>query len=824
MSEDPGVTKDSPETGTESESIGQPRKAGISPMMKMAAISAVVILLIAVPMGYFMLTKDDGGEEGFSITVTGKDGQEEVVDLAALEDMDLAEAVSSYQNSYGFWKALGTYGGVELRDLADLVGGMEPGDVMTVSASDGFRANLTYYQVYADEEYLDVQGRMILAYEFNGTAIDAEDVPMVAVLCPDEAFSNDDFNATCSRDPEFLSSTSAGSLWVKMVETIVISELYEEWTVNLTDLGGTTTVLTRTDFVRQAYFSPGEWTDSLTRNWEGATLESVLGLVDDDDPTTFNQTLADTEYQVEVEASDGYSKTFVAKYLVENGTVVANFMNGTVLAEDYAPLKIVGPNMTSGQMVSMISNLTMLEPEVPDEVVLTLEAGTTSVDLLMSELQDLDALTASGGFKKSTGTVEGPWEFTGVALKDLVATVYTGDDYSLEVVATDGYTMTYSSSQVEDGTFAYYDLDGNLVGTGDFTMVVAYAQDGLPLVDVIDMVLRIAIIDESAPITDGHFWAKYVRTLRVVPFVADWTLELNGTTVYDMDRQTFESLASCEYHAASWSFENDTGVHVYTGVALWTLVSAVDGADGPDTEYLFNDLLALAGYTVRVTASDEYNKTFTSVQVARNDSIVVANRLDGEPLPDDQWPLKIVGVGLSGSMKVGCVVNISLEELQPMPDWELTIIGTETVTISAETLASIYYSGLHGPWFNYTDYGGWHATYHNYTDTELVDHTYAGIPLWVLVAAADGEDLYHYEFNDTLAAEGYDVKVTASDDFSATFSIADVAYNNSFVVAFMLDWMPLVDDEYPVKLTSEWLTGMQKVKSVVTIELIGLPV
>jgi hypothetical protein len=300
-------------------------------------------------------------------------------------------------------------------------------------------------------------------------------------------------------------------------------------------------------------------------------------------------------------------------------------------------------------------------------------------------------------------------------------------------------------------------------------------------------------------------------------------LELNGTTVYEMDRQTFESVASCDYHAASWSFENDTGTHTYTGVALWMLVSAVDGADGPDTEYLFNDLLAFAGYTVRVTAADGYNKTFTSMQVARNDTIIVANKLDGEPLPDDEWPLKIVGDWLSGKLKVSQIVNISLEELQPVPDWELTIVGTRTVTISAETFASIYYSGLHGSWFNYTNYGGWHATYHNYTDDELVDHTYAGIPLWVLVAAVDGEDLYHYEFNDTLAEAGYDVKVADAGDYNTTFSIDDVAYNNSFGVAFMLDWVSLVDDEYPLRLTSQYLSGMQTIKAVATIELKGLP-
>ena len=680
MSEDSKEINEINESGTESESISPPKKTGVSPAMKMAALAAVVILLVAVPMGYFILNQDDDEAADFSVALTGKGGEEETVDLASLENMDFMENVSSYQNRFNNWKGLGTYGGVELRDLADLVGGMAEGDVMTVTASDGYAVNLSYEQVYAGTEFLAVQGQIILAFEFNGSLMAEEDWPMIAVLAPDEAFSNDDFNATAPDAPEFEMLTSAGSLWVKLVSSIEIGELQEQ------------------------------------------------------------------------------------------------------------------------------------------DVVLTVD-GTTTVDLTMYELENLESFTSNGSFIKSTGTVEGPFEFTGVALKDLVDLVYSGDDYSVEVVATDGYVMTYNCSQVENGTYEHYDAAGTSLGFDDFTMVVAYAQDGSPLVD---MVLRIAIIDDSEPITDGHFWAKYVRTVNVLSPVREYTLELNGTTVYEMDRPTFDSVASCDYHAASWSFENETGTHTYTGVALWTLVAAVDGADGPDTEYLFNDLLAFAGYTVRVTAEDGYNKTFTSMQVARNDTIIVANKLDGAPLPDDDWPLKIVGDWLSSKLMVSQIVNISLEELQPVPDWELTIVGTETVTISAETFASIYYSGLHGSWFNYTNYGGWHATYHNYTDDDLVDHTYAGIPLWVLVAAVDGEDLYHYEFNDTLAEAGYDVNVIATDDYSTTFSIDDVADNDSFVVAFMLDWTALIDDEYPLKLTSEYLLGSQKIKSVATIELTGL--
>lgn len=827
MSGDSAATNGNPASDGGSESIS-PKKKGASATVKIAAIAVIVILLIAVPLGYFILTGDEDEDDDdddetveISVSLTGKAGMSYTVNYTTLEGMDFVEAVSSYQNSFGNWRGLGTYGGVELRDLADLVGGMEPGDVMTITATDGYRSNLTYYQVYADAEYLTTQGQMILAYEYNSSVMDEEDRPMIAVLAPDEAFSNDDFNATCSKDPEFLSSTSAGSLWAKTVGTIGISELYEEWTVNLTDLDNVTTELTRTDFVRLAYFNSAEWTDDEGGVYSGATLSSALGLIDDDDPATFNHTLADTEYQIQVMASDDFNKTFVAKYLVENGTLLANMFNGTVLGEEDAPLRIVGDNMTGGQMVSMIAAVTMLppaEPEVPEEVALTV-VGTTTMDFTLSELQALTASTSMGAFIKSTGTVIGPYEYTGVPLKDLVATVYSGGEYSVEVVATDDYTITYNYSQTEDGLFEHFDSAGTSLGYDTFTMVMAYAQDGLPLVD---MALRIAIIDDSEPITSSDLWAKMVRTVRIVPFIEEWAIELNGTTVMDMNRQAFEAIASCDYHEVSWSFENETGAHTYTGIALWILISAVDGADGPEGEYSFNDLLAFAGYTVRVTASDGYNKTFSSMQVARNDSIIVANRLDGEPLPDDKWPLKIVGDWLASEYMVDQIVNISIENLQPVPDWELTLIGTRTVVMSAETLVSMYYSGLHGPWFNYSDEDGTHAAFYTFTNETDVEHTYAGIPLWMLVAIVDGEDLDHYEFNDTLAATEYSVNIS-SGDYDVNIPISTVAYNGSIILAFMYDGELLIDDEYPLRLVGEYLSKSQSVKAVDTIELIDLP-
>ena len=65
----------------------------------------------------------------------------------------------------------------------------------------------------------------------------------------------------------------------------------------------------------------------------------------------------------------------------------------------------------------------------------------------------------------------------------------------------------------------------------------------------------------------------------------------------------------------------------------------------------------------------------------------------------------------------------------------------------------------------------------------LTDNIWGGVPLWVLVAMVDdnpdvGPD--HFNFNDSIAAQGYSVKVTSGDGWDTTLASRDIARNNSY--------------------------------------------
>jgi hypothetical protein len=147
---------------------------------------------------------------------------------------------------------------------------------------------------------------------------------------------------------------------------------------------------------------------------------------------------------------------------------------------------------------------------------------------------------------------------------------------------------------------------------------------------------------------------KWVDKVTVKPLTQEWTLHLEGKLIEEMDRGTFESGSAPGCHGQSFT---DTKAQVWSGVPLWLLVGRVDDDikhDGP----AFNDAMAASGYTVEVISSDGTSVTFDSKRVARNDNIIVANSVNGNPLNDADFPLRLVGSDLKENEGLGKIVSI----------------------------------------------------------------------------------------------------------------------------------------------------------------------
>ncbi len=291
----------------------------------------------------------------------------------------------------------------------------------------------------------------------------------------------------------------------------------------------------------------------------------------------------------------------------------------------------------------------------------------------------------------------------------------------------------------------------------------------------------------------------------------DWTLSLSGAISKTITRSEFEAGVACQpSHSATYT---DGDGNVWGGIPLWFLVGWVDDENmhGP-----FNDALAAEGYSVKVTAGDGYSINFESGDIARDNGYIVANTLNGEPLPLTKpnstklcFPLQMIGPKVSSGKLVGNIVSIELVGLpEPPAGWTLRMEGDVVDIISQQ----YFEQGI--------------ACTHGVTYTDGTGNTWGGVPLWDLVGAVDDiETTSHWTFNDTRAnVTGYTVRVIAGDGFNATFSSLDISHNNGFIVANTLNGTPLTGSDANLKLVGPATTGgKQRIGNITTIRLEGLP-
>ncbi len=300
-----------------------------------------------------------------------------------------------------------------------------------------------------------------------------------------------------------------------------------------------------------------------------------------------------------------------------------------------------------------IGQLTVMAQEAD----LTVKGPEATEEYTLEEVKDMAAVEGWGGMKDSVGNISGPTMYKGVSVKDLVEKAGTFDENkAVKLTAKDGYSMSFSYDQVVNGDFLAYDpATGNETEASGLRLILAYQRDGEPIGED-NGPMRAVIVDGKKQVTDGHWWVKWIEKVELVQLKKDWTLKLEGELSVDMDRSSFESGASASCHGASWT---DGEGNKWSGVPLWLLVGYVDD-ENKHEKGSFNEELANEGYTVEVTATDGYSKTFESSRVMKNNDMIVANKMNGEVLPEEDWPLRLVGPNLQGSEMVSKIAEIKI--------------------------------------------------------------------------------------------------------------------------------------------------------------------
>jgi PKD repeat protein len=305
-----------------------PRRRVLTSLIVMSLMTTLGMGIISIPTSATTT----------SLTVEGRSGSVTLI-LSDLQAMDVVQGQSSYQNSLGNWKGAGWYVGVNVSALIAEVGGMVPGDTVTVFASDGYNQTFSYYNVYNDWPVQSIQGPMVVAYSYNGNTTPTWiDGLRIAFIPDDGAYSNANFLATTTIDQ---SVGSAGSRWVSSVARIVVN--VAPWNVTMKKDTATMTyggqqIVNITSVTGWGGYRKSSGTIVGPDNYTGVNVSVLL-------QTVGGMSSSD---RLKLVSRDNYTQTFTYALATGNAsvyTILAYKINSTPLSSSAIPrIAFIGPD------------------------------------------------------------------------------------------------------------------------------------------------------------------------------------------------------------------------------------------------------------------------------------------------------------------------------------------------------------------------------------------------------------------------------------------------------------------------------------------------
>ena len=272
--------------------------------------------------------------------------------------------------------------GTAISDLCDLVGGMQEGDELRMTSTDGYVVELMYENIYTPKEK---QGTAILAWETKkeGFVPEYTGGPALFFLSPDHVFGNQDMKE-CT-DPGYwryywcagTSYPSVAGLAVRNVEKLEIYPRKQaDWALNLS--GYLTTSIPKKEFEQglacgeRAHGHAITYTDDDGHVWRGMPLYMLVGFVDDAcqhdenlvDNMAYNVTLAKNDaYTVILANADGDTVSFTSREIMRNRDyLVVNQADNHTFSVDSGiwPLALRGKAVPKEKAIDGITTLTLV--------------------------------------------------------------------------------------------------------------------------------------------------------------------------------------------------------------------------------------------------------------------------------------------------------------------------------------------------------------------------------------------------------------------------------------------------------------------------------
>lgn len=436
-----------------------------------------------------------------------------------------------------------------------------------------------------------------------------------------------------SKDIDTVSGATTGSPW---------------WEIKVTGLRSDTITPKTYSQIKDLAMKNGTYAElvierkGIVSTYQGVPLKHVIARVDGQDwqaPFDFDEGLWKSGYDITLTASDGYSATFSTAEIDADALIFYDTKDG----ESVSP-GIAGVNVSSKLLVNGLASIECAlvtgmaaEESVSLEVVINGER----IDFSRPELSKTPYYAVGkGGFTTSAGTY---YEHTygGIRLADFLTSFIALDaESTVTLLATDGYSMSYSFSEI--------------AARDNGVWILAFEIDGEYMSDDIGPFRGVRIAQDAGdpvPNIDGHSSPKMVKRIEISQEVfKDFSLLVKGRMESNLDRSTIQSGINCTAHKTTVAYLNKKAgtTETYTGIPLYKLLAYGDDPNFAPHKQTEKDILAYdktaaqAGYKVKVIAGDGYSVTLDSRELDGNEDVIIAMYLNGNELADGEWPLKLV--------------------------------------------------------------------------------------------------------------------------------------------------------------------------------------
>ena len=629
-----------------------------------------------------------------SLTVVGASGQTVTLNSTSMAALQSYTAKGGFKSSGGVIADVGTYTGVSVLTLLNLVGGITSQQTLTVNASDGYSMVYTYDQVNGNgfTTYDPVTGSEVNAtqpltlcvnYFENGSALSSDVGPLrVGIIGPEGLLTE-------------------GHFWVKYAIALQVTNNIQNWSVTVNATNCAPLAMDMQAWTADYNHYMINWTDSSDNLWSGTALWHWVSWYNYNGGVS-NATL-DQGYSVQVISGDGTSTTFTdAQVNQNNNIIVAGMLNGAVLSTPYWPLTLAGSAVTSQQQVKNIvaiqiiltvppssaspsptaqptailtpspaptatptpmPNVTPTPPPVttptptiaptpsptptPYSLIINGSAGVITGSAAVSMSQSIFEAQVAGSTATYTDTSGNTW--TGTPLHRLVMWAENNgvinsslltNGYVVKVIGSDGYTVALNDTTIYMNT----------------NIMVANQANGT------------ALTGSYWPLTlTGSALAKNqnvkgIAQIQIMPMNDNITLTIVGSsgqsvTLYPTDLASLaSSTGSGGTKSKGGTLTIDSNV---TGIPFLTLCNlvggltsnntiTVTGSDGYQVTYNYQQI------TGQPSALNTYDPT-TGSQVTANQplTMIVAYYLNGTTLTTSNGPLMTALIGPQGYLTDG---------------------------------------------------------------------------------------------------------------------------------------------------------------------------